>query len=101
MPGGVQGGTCIFTGDEALLLEQAAEIAAQTLQCSAAFGAAPLFRDGYSRARSGALDADARCVSTVLCERGLGCLRPHWEGYSRARLGSPDTNPRCAFALLQ
>ena len=73
----MQGGTCIFTGDEALLLEQAAEIAAQTLKCATTFGAAPLFRDGYSRARFGALDTESRCASAALQRDCLGACGAH------------------------
>jgi len=56
----LQGGTCIFSGDEAQLLEQAAELAQQKLHCKAVFGSEPLFKEGYSRARFDKLDADAR-----------------------------------------
>ncbi len=61
----VQGGTCIFAGDEVKLLEQAAEIAEQKLKCTAVFGSVLLFKEGYSRARFSALDATATCAPSL------------------------------------
>lgn len=56
----LQGGTCIFSGDEAQLLDQAAEIAEKKLKCKARFGSAPVFTEGFNRARFSNLHADAR-----------------------------------------
>ena len=61
----MQGGTCIFSGDEVQLLEQAAEIAEQYLKCTAVFGSVPLFKEGYSRARFSALDANSTCAPNL------------------------------------
>lgn len=58
----VQGGTCIFLGDEAGLLDQAAEIAEKKLKCKARFGSAPVFKEGFNKARFSNLHADARWV---------------------------------------
>ena len=61
----LQGGTCIFSGDEVQLLEQAAEIAEQNLKCTAVFGSVPLFKDGYSSARVSALDTNSTCAPNL------------------------------------
>ena len=76
----MQGGTCIFSGDEVQLLEQAAEIAEQYLKCTTIFGSVPLFKEGYSRARFSALDANSTCAPN------LDHLLTSWlslESYSR------------------
>lgn len=57
----LQGGTCIFSGDEAGLLDQAAELAEKKLKCMARFGSAPVFQEGFNRARFSHLHADGKC----------------------------------------
>ena len=56
----LQGGTCIFSGDEGGLLDQAAKIAEKQLKCKARFGSAPMFKEGFNQARFSNLHADAR-----------------------------------------
>lgn len=59
----MQGGTCLFAGDQQSLLLQASEIAQEALGCTPVFGAAFPLEDGYSRDAFGELDLDERCDS--------------------------------------
>ena len=56
----MQGGTCIFSGDEREVLAEAAEAAAEALDCTPAYGAAFPLEEGFSREGFGQLDLDAR-----------------------------------------
>ena len=75
-----QGGTCIFMGDEAGLLDQAAALAEKKLKCAARFGSAPVFQEGFNRARFSNLHADARCGSRVATLFSLAWSRASDQG---------------------